>query len=143
MMRASSASGSRAASLVGSTSSRVSESRLRKVRKLLSAIEFASVQAVTRYWADSPWSALGTSRTAHLERTHLERTHLERTHLERTHLERSSATYRISFGASTPSSASPDERTVTTPCTSTRRATVICRSFWIMKRKCGFVLPSV
>ena len=123
MMRASSASGSRAASLVGSTSSRASESRLRNGRKLLSAIEFASVQAVTRYWADSPSSALGTSRTAHLER--------------------SSATYRISFGASTPSSASPDERTVTTPCTSTRRATVICRSFWIMKRKCGFVLPSV
>ena len=53
------------------------------------------------------------------------------------------ANYRISFGASTPSSASPDERTVTTPCTSTSLATVVCRSFWIMKRKCGFVLPSV
>ena len=51
--------------------------------------------------------------------------------------------HRISFGASTPSNASPEASTVKTPCTRTRRATVICRSFWIMKRKCGEVLPSV
>ena len=51
--------------------------------------------------------------------------------------------YRISFGAPTPSNASPDARTVTTPCTRTRRAIVNCRSSWIMKRKCGDALPNV
>ena len=43
--------------------------------------------------------------------------------------------YRISSGASTPSSASPEARTVTTPCTKASRAAVISGSFWIMKRK--------
>ena len=42
---------------------------------------------------------------------------------------------RISSGASTPSKANPDARTMTTPCTRARRAIVICGSFWIMKRK--------
>ena len=42
---------------------------------------------------------------------------------------------RISSGASTPRIHSPDARTVTTPCTRARRATVICGSFAIMKRK--------
>jgi len=51
--------------------------------------------------------------------------------------------YRISSGASTPSSASPEASTATTPCTRTSRATVMCRSFCIMKRKCGDALPSV
>ena len=51
--------------------------------------------------------------------------------------------HRISLGASTPSSASPEARTVTTPCTKTSRAKLVCRSSWIMKRKCGDALPSV
>jgi hypothetical protein len=51
--------------------------------------------------------------------------------------------YRISSGAPTPSNESPDPRTVTTPCTSTRRAIVNSRSSGIMKRKCGDALPSV
>ena len=43
--------------------------------------------------------------------------------------------YRISSGASTPSNAKPEARTVTIPCTKASRAIVVSGSFWIMKRK--------